>query len=74
MRENKKSIPEDIALQICEEVKEHNREKKLSFSKVQCWGCMKYSNRKNDVKHRCIFSDGYNRGCNLVNKIYDARY
>lgn len=69
-----KLIPEDIALQICEEVRERNREKKFSLTKVQCWGCMKYSNKKNDIKHRCIFSNENNRGCHLVNRIYDARY
>jgi len=28
-----KPIPEEIALQICEEVREHNKKKKLSFAK-----------------------------------------
>jgi hypothetical protein len=69
-----KSIPEEIAFQICEEVRENNKKKKLSFTKVQCWGCMKYSNKKNDIKHRCIFSKEDNRGCQLVNSIFDARY
>ena len=46
MKEIKKLIPENIALQICEEVRECNREKKFSLAKVQCWGCMKYSNKK----------------------------
>ena len=67
-------IPEDIALQICEEIREKNKKKKLSFAKVQCWGCMKYSNKKGDIKHRCIFSKEDNRGCQLVNKIFDAKY
>jgi len=69
-----KPIPEEIALQICDEVREHNKKKKLSFAKVQCWGCMKYSNKKGDNKHRCIFSKEDNRGCQLVNKIFDAKY
>ncbi|MFX0083054.1 MAG: hypothetical protein ACFE94_15000 [Candidatus Hodarchaeota archaeon] len=72
MKENKKSIPEEIALQICEEIREQNREKKISFAKAQCWGCMKYSIKKNDIRHRCIFSDENNRGCHLVNKVFDA--
>jgi len=70
----KKPISEEIALQICEEVREQNKKKKFSFAKTQCWGCMKYSQKKNDIKHRCIFSDENNRGCNLVNKIFDAKY
>ncbi|MHA2180208.1 MAG: hypothetical protein ACXAAH_02160 [Promethearchaeota archaeon] len=74
MKEKIIPIPEDIAFQICEEVRENNLKKKLSLAKGQCWGCMKYSNKKGDTKKRCIFSDDYNRGCQLVNKIYDRRY
>ena len=74
MNENKIPIPEDIALQICEDVREINSKKKLSFAKAQCWGCMKYSNKKEDIKQRCIFSDDYNRGCQLVNRIYDRNH
>ncbi|MFW9941638.1 MAG: hypothetical protein ACFFFT_11405 [Candidatus Thorarchaeota archaeon] len=74
MKEELKPIPENIALQICEEIREHNREKIFSLAKVQCWGCMKYSNKKDDIKHRCIFSKENNRGCHLVNKVYDKKY
>ncbi len=70
----KKPIPEGIALQICEEVREKNKQKKFSFAKGQCWGCMKYSEKKNDIRHRCIFSDENNRGCHLVNRIFDEHY
>lgn len=66
-------IPEDIALQICEEIREKNKKKKFSLAKGQCWGCMKYSNKKGDIKHRCIFGKEDNRGCHLVNKIFDTR-
>ncbi len=70
----RQAIPEQIALEICEEVREQNKKKKFSFTKGQCWGCMKYSLKKNDIKYRCIFGDENNRGCQLVNKIYDERY
>jgi hypothetical protein len=73
LREDRIPIPEDIALQICEEIRENNRKKILSLAKGQCWGCVKYSNKKGDIKKRCIFSDDYNRGCQLVNKIYDKK-
>ncbi|MHA2007683.1 MAG: hypothetical protein ACXABO_10505 [Promethearchaeota archaeon] len=74
MKENRCPLPEDIALEICEEIREQNRKKRFSLAKTQCWGCMKYSNRKGDFKYRCIFSDENNRGCQLVNKIFDTRY
>ncbi|MFX1315396.1 MAG: hypothetical protein ACFE9T_05995 [Promethearchaeota archaeon] len=70
----KKIIPEDIALRICEELREKNKKRKFSFAKGQCWGCLKYSNKKGDVKYRCIFSKEDNRGCHLVNKIFDEKY
>ena len=69
----KKPIPEEVALQICEEVRERNKKKKLSFAKAQCWGCMKYSHKKNDIRHRCIFGEENNIGCHLVNKIFDEK-
>ena len=74
MNENKNHIPENVALQICEKIRENNSRKRFSLAKSQCWGCMKYSKKKGDFKHRCIFSDEKNRGCHIVNKIFDASY
>jgi hypothetical protein len=71
LKEKITPIPEDTALQICEDVRKLHRKKKFSLARAQCWGCMKYSNKKGDFKQRCIFSDENNRGCQLVNKIYD---
>ncbi|MFW9952358.1 MAG: hypothetical protein ACFFKA_19740 [Candidatus Thorarchaeota archaeon] len=65
------AIPEKVALDICELVRERNKNKRLSFTKGQCWGCMKVSIKKADVKVRCIFGLPDNRGCHLVNKVYD---
>jgi hypothetical protein len=72
----KEFIPEEIALEICELIKERNRKKKISFTKVQCWGCMKYSNKKGDIRTRCLFSseNNDNRGYQLVNKVFDNEY
>ena len=69
-------IPENIVLEICEKVREYNKDKKISFAKMQCWGCMKYSKKKNDIFHRCLFNseNNDNRGCQLVNKIFDTEY
>lgn len=67
-------IPEDIALKLCEEIRESNSKKKISLGKGQCWGCMKYSNKKKDIKYRCIFSKENNRGCHMVNKSFDMGY
>lgn len=72
----KKPIPEQIALEICELIRTRNKEKKICFSKAQCWGCLKVSNKKNDVRSRCYYNSSThdNRGCQLINKIYDDKY
>jgi len=72
----KEIIPEDIALEICELIREGNRKKKFSIAKCQCWGCMKYSNKKGNIKTHCLFSSENidNRGCQLVNKVFDNEY
>jgi hypothetical protein len=72
----KKPIPENIAFEICDLVRKRNSSKKLSIAKGQCWGCMKYSLKKNDPKARCIFGSENedNRGCQLVNKVFDNEY
>jgi hypothetical protein len=72
----KNLIPENIALEICELIRKRNDLKKASFAKIQCWGCMKYSNNKKDVRVRCLYSDPNlnNRGCKLINEVYDNEY
>ncbi|MHA1235910.1 MAG: hypothetical protein ACTSQL_12615 [Promethearchaeota archaeon] len=72
----KNPIPVQAALEICELVRQRNSKKKLSFAKGQCWGCMKYSNKKNDIKTRCFFDSEVkdNRGCQLINKIFDSEF
>ena len=42
----KNPIPEQVALEICELVRQRNTKKKLSLAKGQCWGCMRYSTKK----------------------------
>ena len=72
----KNLIPENIALEIDDLVRKRNKSKIISFSKVQCWGCMRYSNKKKDVKVRCLYNDPNlnNRGCQLINDVYDNEY
>jgi len=72
----KEFIPEEIALEICELIRERNRKKKFSLAKGQCWGCIKYSNKKGDIRTRCLFNSESkdNRGCQLINKVFDNEY
>ena len=73
MNDSKKPIPEEIAIKLCQQIREENANKKISFAKLQCWGCMKFSDFEN--KGSCIYGDPETlRGCNLVNKRYDTEY
>ena len=53
----KNPIPEQIALEICELVRQRN-------------------SKKNKVKARCWFNSEVkvNRGCELINKVFDSEY
>lgn len=63
------TIPRDMALQLCNEIREENRGKWYSFAWVQCWGCTKFS--KGNPDKMCFSNkEGY-RGCHLVNKRHD---
>jgi uncharacterized protein (DUF779 family) len=66
IKENNQAIPKDVAVQLCEEIRKEKGVKLFS----QCWGCVKFS--KNDPDKMC-FSGVDNRGCKLVNKLYDKR-
>jgi len=72
MKELQSPIPEEIAIQICKEIREKNENKRFSWSKWQCWGCMKFSDY--DDRGSCIYGEPETlRGCNLVNKVFDKK-
>ena len=62
-------ILKETALKLCAEIREENRSKRFSLSRVQCWGCTRYA--KGDPDKMCFTSQAGNRGCNLVNKRYE---
>jgi hypothetical protein len=64
-------IPREIALQLCTQIREENKKKKLKFLGFQCWGCYKWAN--GDPDKMCVSSkEGY-RGCYMVNKRFDEQ-
>lgn len=72
MNKSKNAIHEDEAIRICKEIRETNKGKKISFSKWQCWGCMKFSDYKD--RGSCIYGEPETlRGCQLVNKVFDKK-
>ena len=59
----------DKALELCEQVRAINKNKKISFKKMWCWGCAKFTK---SPEKRCFTNveDGSNTGCSQVNKFY----
>lgn len=65
-------IPGDIALQLCQEIREENARKRFGAGKMQCKFCYKFG--RDNPEKLCIFANEQNRGCSQVNKRYDKRY
>lgn len=66
-------IPFEVAVALCARCRARNARKTLSFKRLWCWGCMKFSK---GPAGRCFASDadGLNRGCPQVNRAFaDAR-
>lgn len=66
-----KKIEREVAIKLCDEIRNKNREKFFSFGKLMCWGCRKYA--KGDYNKMCVFNHELNRGCFQVNKEFDKR-
>ena len=75
----KKEIPQEIAMTICDEIREKNNQKNfiLSIGKMQCHFCWYFG--KKDYKagnpeKMCAFGSDDNRGCWQINRIYDQQF
>ncbi|MFX0041136.1 MAG: hypothetical protein ACFFAB_17485 [Candidatus Heimdallarchaeota archaeon] len=66
---NKLKLEFDEALELCEQVRALNKKKTISFNKMWCWGCAKFTSAP---EKRCFANaeDGSNTGCTQVNKLY----
>ncbi len=63
------AIPQDIADELCEEIRTQYRGKWWTIAGWQCWGCTTFT--KGDPAKMCVHNAPGNRGCNLVNERYD---
>ena len=63
------SIPAEIALRLCEELREHNRGRWYTVTGLWCWGCVAFS--QNDPARMCVNSRPDHRGCAQVNARYN---
>ena len=65
------AIPREVALQLCEEIREENRGRWFRWKAWMCWGCTTFT--KGDVDKRCVGSQPDYRGCLQVNARYDRQ-
>jgi hypothetical protein len=63
------AIPDDVARQLCDEIRNDNRGKWWRWTAWWCWGCDKAS--KGDPAKRCWYGPPRNRGCAQVNQRYE---
>ena len=54
-------IPDEMAVKLCDEVRDDNSGKWYTFRGLWCWGCRKFS--KGDAGKRRYASKDGNRGC-----------
>lgn len=64
-----KPITKDKALIICKQVRSDNAKKLLTLDRWQCWGCVTFS--MGDPAKMCFSGGDGNRGCSLINNIFD---
>ena len=64
------AIPQNLALQLCDEISAANRGKWYTLRGLWCWGCRTFSKTP---EQRCFAQDN-NTGCPQVNKLYAERY
>ena len=68
----KNTIPRDVTLELCTQVRKENAGKLFGIGKTQCSFC--YRLAKGDNSKLCIFGNEANRGCTQVNKRYKKLY
>jgi hypothetical protein len=60
-----KGIPREIAMKICEQIREENRKNRFSAQAMQCWDCVTFTG--GDTSKMCVSGGD---GCGLVNARY----
>ena len=78
MKHKMEEIPKIIALELCEEVRVRNQQKRFFFGigKMQCHFCWRFGKKAYNAGNPdklCVFGSDDNRGCWQVNRLYDKR-
>ena len=79
MKQKKEIIPQKIAMDLCEEVRKRNQQKRWPFyiGKMQCHFCWRFGKKAYNAGNPgklCAFGSENNRGCWQVNKLYDKQF
>ncbi len=69
MNQTKLDIPQEVAFQLCAEIRQQYQGKWWTLAGMQCMGCNAAT--KGDMTRRCISNGPGYRGCNLVNARHD---
>ncbi|MGD9094207.1 MAG: hypothetical protein PVF74_15270 [Anaerolineales bacterium] len=67
--DSKNAIPKEMALQLCNQIRQQYGGKWYTFAGLHCWGCTTFC--KGDPARMCFSNQPGYRGCNLVNARYD---
>ncbi len=62
-------ISEEVAMQLCGDIRQEYGGKWYTLAGLQCWGCLRFSG--GDPAKMCVNCQPDLRGCNLVNARYD---
>ena len=62
-------IPKDVALRLCKEIREENRDKWFRWTAWWCWGCETFC--RSDPEKMCVSNSPDYRGCAQVNARHD---
>ena len=65
------AIPQEVALQLCAEIRQQVRGKWYTSAGMRCWGCTTFT--RGDPTKMCVSGKPGYRGCNLVNARFDER-
>ena len=65
------AIPKDVALRLCEEIREEKRGQWYRWTAWWCWGCETFC--QGDPEKMCACSQPDNRGCAQVNARYSGQ-
>ncbi len=73
---NQLLIPQESAIELCQEVLRKQGQSRIRFLKFnfwQCWGCQRFGNKDGSYSNICALNTDDNRGCRMVNKLYDEK-